>query len=273
MILLSLPPSLPTPRTLTAIAAVALVAVPASAAPDYPFSGRWRVDTASLNGAVKPQVFQVRDGYFSRDSANPIKADGRPHHVPSDDYVDEVTITIQGDHAVREVDRIRGKLAYTVDYRVSADGNVLTSQIANYTGPDGKPVTGETVQRRIGPAPKGGHLLSGTWKRVSMSVDAKDDWLLTLKGDRFSWRRESGAGYDAVIGGPPVKLDGDNAGIRAQVTRPRPDTIVETDLKTDDTVADTLSMQVMPDGKTITATGVYDSGKQTSVFTLNRVGD
>jgi hypothetical protein len=86
----------------------------ATATPDYPFSGRWRMDTTSITGDAKPTVFQVCDGHFKRDGNASITADGRPHPVVDDLYIDEQTISIASDHLVKEVDTIRGKAAYTV---------------------------------------------------------------------------------------------------------------------------------------------------------------
>ncbi len=126
----------------------------ATATPDYPFSGRWRIDTTSTTGDTKPTVFEVRDGRFKRGDNASITADGRPHPVADDLYVDEQTISIDSDHLVKEIDKIRGKLAYTVDYSVSADGNTLTWHVASYTSPDGNAIRSETVQRRVGPAKK-----------------------------------------------------------------------------------------------------------------------
>lgn len=245
----------------------------ATANPDYPFSGRWRMDTRSITGDAKPTVFQVRDGRFKRDDNASIPTDGRPHPVADDVYVDEQTISIDSDHLVKEVDKIRGKLAYTVDYNISPDGNTLTWHVANYTSPDGNAARSETVQRRVGRAQKGAHLLAGTWKRVSVTADARNDWILKLEGNRFSQRTDGGSGYDAVIGGPPVKLDGDNSGVRAQITRPRPDVIVETDFAAKGTVDDTFSMQLMPDGKTIHVTGTYGPDKRPTAFIMHKQAD
>ena len=245
----------------------------ATASPDYPFNGRWRIDTTSVTGDIKPTVFDVRDGRFKRDDNPSVTADGRPHPVTDDLYVDEQTISIESDHLVKEVDKIRGKLAYTVDYSISPDGNTLTWHVASYTSPDGNAARSETVQRRVGPAGKGAHLLTGTWKRVSVTADARNDWTLKLKGNRFSQRTDGGSGYDAIIGGPPVKLDGDNSGVRAQITRPRPDLIVETDFAVNGTVDDIFSMQLMPDGKTIRVTGTYGPDKKPTAFTMHKQAD
>lgn len=245
----------------------------ATATSDYPFSGRWRIDTTSVTGNTKPTVFQVRDGRFKRDDNPSIIADGRPHPIADDLYVDEQTISIVSDYLVREVDKVHGKLAYTVDYGVSPDGNILTSSVASYTSPDGKAARSETVQRRVGSAEKGAHLLTGIWKRVSVTADARNDWILKLEGNRFSQRTEGGSGYDAIIGGPPVRLEGDNSGVRAQITRPRPDIIVETDLSAKGTVDDTFSMQLMPDGQSIRVTGTYGPDKRPTAFTMHKQAD
>jgi len=238
---------------------------------DHLFSGRWRMDTTSITGAMRPTVFRIRDGQFSRDRNPAVPADGRFHAIEGSAYIDEQSITIVGDHLVKEVDRLRGKTVYTSDYVVSLDGSTLTWRVASYTSPDGKAALSETVQRRVGKIRKGVHLLSGTWKRVSLTADPRSDWILKLDGSRFSWRTPGGTGYDAIIGGAPVRLDGDNSGVRAQVTRPRPDLIVETDLSVKGTVDDTLSMQLMPDGETLHATGVYGPEKRVTKFVLRKL--
>jgi hypothetical protein len=240
---------------------------------DTLFSGRWRIDTTTITEQAKPTVFRVRDGYFSRDRNPSVAADGQFHAITGSDYVDEQSITIASGNLVKEVDKIRGKIVYTVDYEVSPDGNKLASRVASYTSPDGKPSLSETVQHRIGRIKKGAHLLSGTWKRVGVTADARSDWILKLDGIRFSLRTPGGIGYDAIIGGAPVKLDGDNSGVRAQITRPRPDLIVETDISAKGTVDDTLAMQVMPDGRTLKATGTYGPKKRVTKFVLHKLKD
>jgi len=240
---------------------------------DTTFSGRWRLDTSSLVSGAKPTTFRLAGGLFRKNSEEPVRADGQPHRVASDGYVDEVSITVKNDLLVSEVDRIRGKLAYAVDYVVSADGQTLTSHVTSYTSPSGQPVQTQDVQRRVGPVVKGAHILSGQWKRISIAADAKSDWLLKLDGRRFSWRTEAGIGYDALIGGASVPIDGDNSGARAAITRPRSDTIVETDFSAKGQVDDVLSMQLLPDHATIRATAWLPRVKRRSTFFLHRVPD
>lgn len=243
----------------------------AVAAPEHPFTGRWRMDTTSIKGNVKPTTFQLVDGRFKGDDNEIVEADGHFHHVSGSGYVDEQSISVESDHVVKEVDKVHGKLAYTVEYNVSADGNTLTWHVSNYTNPDGQAVTSVTVQRRVGLPTRGAHLISGKWQRVSISVDSKSDWILKLDGNHFSWRTENGTGYDAIIGGRSVKIEGDNSGARAVITRPRPDTIVETDFSARGKFDDILSMQLMPDKNTIRGVARSVRQKTPTTFYLHRM--
>lgn len=254
---------------------VVLMLLPAGAAAetDHPFTGRWRMDTTSLKGGMKPSTFRVIDGVFSRDEGQPVRADGQFHKVSGSDYVDEKSISVVSDHVVREVDKVHGRLAYTVEYSVSPDGGTLTWDVANFTNPNGEPVKSVTTQRRVGARTPGAHLLTGRWERVSMTVDSKSDWILGFDGRRFSWRTEEGTGYEALVGGEPVRIDGDSAGSLAVITRPRPDTIVETDLSRKGERQTTLRMRLLPDRDTIRGTAYNIPRRTTTTFDLHRVKD
>ncbi|MDQ0839247.1 hypothetical protein [Sphingomonas faeni] len=245
----------------------------AAARSEQSFTGRWRIDTASLKGRVPPTAFTLTDGHFKRDDNKTVKADGQFHRVSGSGYVDEQSISVENDHVIKEIDRVRAQLAYTVEYVVSSDGNTLTWHVASFTSPSGQPVTGETVMRRIGPSTKGAHLITGKWERVSVTADSKNDWIMKLDGNRFSWRTDVGTGYNATIGGKSVKIDGDNSGARAQITRPRPDTIVETDLSAKGRRDAVLTMQLMPDKNTIRASAVTLKRKTSTTFYVRRINE
>lgn len=72
-------------------------------------------------------------------------------------------------------------------------------------------------------------------------------------------------------GGPPVPIEGDNAGALAQITRTQPATIVETDLSATGERDAILSMQMMPDGRTIRGTARMPKADKTATFFLRRV--
>lgn len=240
--------------------------------PDYPFSGRWRLDTSSFKKPPKPTIIQLSSEGLNRDNNGPVKADGKFHKI-SDPYADEQSISVENAYVVKEIDRIRSKLAYTVEYVVSRDGKTLIWNVGNYTNPNGQAVKSRTVYRRVGLPVKGIHLIAGTWERVSVAVDSKSDWILKLDGKHFSWRTEAGTGYDAIVGGGSVKIDGDNSGARAVITRPKLDTIVETDFSAHGDLDDVLSMQLMPDKNTIRGTSRTVKQKEPTTFYLHRVTD
>jgi len=229
------------------------------------------MDTTSVKGNLKPTIIRLSGGVFKKDDDDAVKADGQLHPVSGGGYVDEQSISVASDHVVNEVDRVNGKLAYTVEYRISPDGNILTWDVGSYTNPNGVAVKSVTVQHRVGPPTEGAHLISGKWERVSVSVDARSDWILKLDGNHFSWRTEDGTGYDAIVGGKPVKIDGDSSGARALITRPRADIIVETDLSATGNSDNALSMQLMPDKKTIKGVTRSRKQKQPTTFYLHRV--
>lgn len=256
---------------LNAFAIVFICTGGTAATPERSFNGRWRIDTASLKGNVPPTIFVVTGGNFQRDGDEAVKADGQLHRVSGSGYVDEQSISVENDHVIKEIDKVRAQLAYTVEYVVSTDGNTLTWHVASFTSPSGQAVTSETVMRRIGPPTKGAHLITGKWERISVTADSKNDWIMKLDGNRFSWRTDVGTGYNATIGGKSVKIDGDNSGARAQITRPRPDTIVETDLSAKGRRDAVLTMQLMPDKNTIRATAVTLQKKTSTTFYVRRI--
>lgn len=258
---------------LAALAILFLCADVSAATLTYPFTGRWRMDTSSIKGAIKPTVIDLTGGFFQKDKGPAIKADGEFHPFVGSRYVDERSITVKSDHVIVEVDRVHGKLAYIVEYIVSPDGQTLTWNIGSYTNPNGQEVKSVTVQRRVGPPVKGSHLVTGKWERITVEVDSKSDWILELSGNRFSWRTEYGTGYDAVIGGVSAKIDGDNAGARALVTRPRPDSVVETGLSSKGKRETVMTMQLLPDQNTLRCTAFYVKTKKSTVFYLRRVSE
>eukprot|EP01035_Chromulina_nebulosa_P042081 gene42081-56978_t len=155
-------------------------------------------------------------------------ADGRFHSVPSDGYVDAVAVTVLGPRRVREMLRLGGKPVYSVTYDVAADGRTMTSRVIDLSKPDGKPIPGTTRYRRVGVAPGGMAPLNGRWQMLGVVTSrAHLTDRFRLEGNHFVVIRDGGGGYDAVIGGPPVPIAGEQAAARATVTMPDDHTIVE----------------------------------------------
>jgi hypothetical protein len=258
-------------RVLT-LATCALIVSPALA--QSPFDGRWRIDTSSMQITAKSTAITLTDGVFKIDNggddAPGTRADGVFHAVDGHGYTDETSITVTDDRHIREVDRNHGKTVYIVDYTVSPDGKRLTSSVTSYANPTGQPVHSESTQLRIDAVPPGAHAISGRWQREKVTVDPSSDWILKLEGNRFSWASLQGSGYDAVIGGKPVRLRGDSAGNFVAITMPAKDTVVESHSIPDGTVKARMSMKLFPDNKTIRADSIVLQTGAKSTFYMRK---
>ncbi len=238
-----------------------------------PFTGSWLMDLASIEQPPVVTTFTLKDGIFSRatgEPGTPVPADGRFHAVPSDGYVDTVAVTVLGPRRVREMLRLGGKPVYSVTYDVASDGRTMTSQVIDLSKPDGKPIPGTTRYRRVGAAPGGMVPLNGRWQMLGV-VTTKEHLTdrFRLEGNHFVVIRDGGAGYDAVIGGQPVPIAGEQAAARATITMPDDRTIVE-NVSVDGVPALTTTMTLSPDGQTIRVVGQRIKTGVTVSWTLHR---
>jgi len=110
------------------------------------------MDIPSSEGAAPESIALDRNIFSRGDGASKlsVKVDGRFHSIPGDGYVDAVAVTMLGSRKVRELDRYQGKLAYSVVYVVSANGDTLTRKVLDYSKPDGRPIPTTMTYRRIG---------------------------------------------------------------------------------------------------------------------------
>ena len=222
-----------------------------------PFNGSWLIDVPSAIKDAEQESFAIKNGIFSRGEGTSnliVKADGRFHPISSDDYVDAVAVTIVSPSKVRELDRFKGKLVYSVVYTVSPDGNTMTRKVVDFSNPDHRPVPTTVTHRRVGRPQRAGSLVSGRWATVGVTT-TRDHLTETieLNGTRFSSSGPGGAGYDAMIGGPPVPMRGDAASARVAVNMPNDRTIVvNMSLKGISTVL--MTMTLLPDDRTINVT-------------------
>ena len=228
-----------------------LVTQPAAA--ESPFNGTWLMDLASLQRPPEITTFSLGHGVFSRAAHGAglaVKADGRVHAVASDNYVDAVAVSVLGPRRVREIDRLHGKIVYTVSYDVSADGRTMTERVVIFSNPDHKPIPTVTTRSRIG-RPGRGSPMSGQWQATgSTTTRGHLTRQFRLVGNRFSSRDPSGYGFDAELGGPPVPVRGDAATAQSAVTMPDERTIVEQGFVNGAPTV-TKTMTLLPDGRTI----------------------
>lgn len=178
-----------------------------------PFNGTWLTDLSASNEDREPEVYRLKDGMFSRGtgpSTVTVKADGHYHKMPGGSYVDEIAVVDLGRNGVRETDRLAGKTVYIVEYQVSASRDALTVKATDFSKPDGRPIPYTFRFQRVGLPDASESALTGRWRQVAVQATrASMIDKVTLLGDRFSLRAPSGYGYEAVIGGPPVRVDGD----------------------------------------------------------------
>ncbi|GAA0299583.1 hypothetical protein GCM10009087_06770 [Sphingomonas oligophenolica] len=234
------------------------------------FNGTWKVDTSSLSFPAKPDIILLANGLYRRGGGDDpmIKADGRFHRTAGDGYIDEVAVDILDRHRVRETDRLRGRIVYRTTYSISADGGTMTSRTSDLTKPDGKPNNSETISKRVGRPDRAAHLISGSWQAFKLNVasSAYLTWTLKLDGRAFSSSSSNGWGFTAIIDGPPAPVSGDEGGMKS-VTMPAKNIIVETS-SGDGVVGGVMTLEVMPDGKSIKATARNVSEGTTRTFML-----
>jgi hypothetical protein len=239
------------------------------------FNGDWRIDQNSLNFPKSSTAILLKDRQYSGEDApegTSIKADGIFHRLQGDPYSDEEAVTVINDRQVKVVERFKGKDAYVILYTVSDDGETLRVKSSDLTKPDAIPVMAETVRSRLGAAIRGAHLISGNWRmqKVAVSTESYLRWRIRLNHGSFSNTSGSGYGYTAKIGGPSAIIQGDSAGGRASITMPRPDTVIVSE-SLDGVIGGILTLNALPDGKTITATSFSVKDGTTTTFRLHRM--
>ena len=237
-----------------------------------PFNGTWLIDMASMKLPPEIGTFSLEGGVFSRGDDGQgfaVKADGRVHAIASGGYFDAVAVTVLGPRRVREIDRLNGRVIYSVMYSVSADGGTMTARVVDFGKPDHKPVASVVTRSRIG-RPKRGSLLSGRWQTIGAATTrGKLTDRFRLVGDRFSSTGVGGYGYEAIIGGPAVPVRGDAATAFTAVTMPDDRTIVERNF-VNGVPTYTKTMTLLPDGRTIRVVGRRQGETRDMTWMLRR---
>lgn len=257
---------------LIALASLAFaVAAPALAA--SPFDGTWKGDTSTAKLPDKPDVILIKDGTYTCSSCVPVfkvKTDGAFHKIVGHPYVDEASVKLVDARTVKEIDKRKGKIAYTSMVRVAPDGKSLTMEWTD-VGPDGKTVKGTNIQTRVAPAPAGAHAASGSWRttKVSNVSDAALTMTLTLTPKSFAMKTPGGYSYDAPLGGKPVPVVGDPSNVMAAVRKVDDRTIVETDTRAGEVIS-VYTYTALPDGKTIRVVSENRKQGTTTTYSMKR---
>src|SRR5579859_4716887 len=136
-----------------------------------PFDGTWmtKLDTAKL--PTKPDQYSLKDNMYECLSCVPkisVKADGTDQKVTGHPYYDTIAVQVKNANAVEIIEKKDGKVMYTDEASISADGKTLNDKFTDTTGT--QPVTGEVTSTRIKPAPAGSHALSGSWRTSKVNT-------------------------------------------------------------------------------------------------------
>lgn len=238
-----------------ALAAVALVLCAAPAQAASPFDGLWVTDLDTQAGQAGFDKYLVTNGIYECDSCTP------PRHYPADGKMRPVV----GAHTpVSESVRIAGartmvtRIVEPQMVRVTTMTVAPDGQTATYVSLDkwpGRPKRLRTVYvaKRVAPAPRGAHAVSGSWRGLRY-VDVPIEYRsvrLTQADGRFSRSDFRYGRYTARIGGPAAPVTGDSKDIyTASVTAPDPRTRVETLLLNGKSVQQT-TYRLSADGKSL----------------------
>jgi len=225
----------------------------ASAAAGATIDGTWKTDVSTIKTERKPDQFLLQGGQFSCPTCVPpltVAADGNFHPVTGRPYADHISIKVDDDHNVTRVGQKNGKTTSTVKYSVSADGNTLTANFTDSSTPGAKPVTGSLTGTRVGPAPAGAHLISGSWKLSGPKSMSDEGLTATFREENgmLHMSTASGQSYDAKLDGSDTPIKGDIGGTTASVKKLGDNVYEETD-KRGGKVVDVMTMTIGADGK------------------------
>lgn len=238
-------------------ALVAVVSAPVLAA--SPFDGTWKISLGTAQPPDKPNVYLLQDGRYSCLSCAPtftVPADGAPHAVAGNPYIDAVAIKVVDPRTVVETESKAGKTIWVYTMSVAADHQSMTSVMIDNSAANGVPARGTIIQARTKEAPAGAHAVSGAWIATKYEGFSDSAIVFTLKtdGDSVTFSQPTGQFYAATLGGPAVPYKGDPGITTVSVARSGADTIVETDMR-DGKIVSTNTMTTH-DSKTMADTFV-----------------
>ena len=223
-----------------------------------PFDGTWKVDMKKAQLPKKPEVYLLQNGMYSCKTCVPaidIKADGTDQKVTGHPYYDTMAVKVVDDHNVETTTKKDGKVVGMSKDMVSSDGDMLTSDWTYSGNPQGGPISGKDVYKRVGAkSPSGANLISGSWRDEKTEDMPESALTFTYKvnGDEFSMSTPTGQSYTAKLGGGEAPFKGDPGVTSVSLKKISDHTIEETDFR-DGKPISIARMTVSADGKKMTA--------------------
>jgi hypothetical protein len=215
--------------------------------------GTWKADVTTAKWDQKPDEYLLQSGKYDCKSCTPpwsVPADGAFHPVTGHPYYDQVSIKVVDDKTVQQSNKLKGRDVGGATLKVAADGNTLGIDFRDTTVENAPPSTGHVEETRVGAAPAGAHVISGSWK-PSKAQDVNAETLtVTMKADAdmLHMSSPSGTSYDAKLDGTDTPIKGDPAGTTASVKKLSDNSYQETDKRAGKVVSVT-TFTVGADGK------------------------
>jgi hypothetical protein len=238
-----------------------------------PLDGTWVGDVAGTSIEGKPDVYLLQNGVYTCDACYPqlkIPADGKSHKVTGHSYYDEASATIVSPQTLEVKLTLAGKKSADRTLTVSADGNTMTEDFIDYTGP--KPAPAKFVNKRVKAGPAGAHAISGSWQQDPKSSTMSADLItVTYKetADGLKMSAPTGLSYDAKFDGKEYLTAGDPGKTMVTLERLGPKKIRETD-KRNGKITDVITTEVSSDGKSLHIVDDQPLYSQKFTYTANR---
>lgn len=169
--------------------------------------GVWKTDPKTVSGGSKPSKYVVDANEYRCESCAPkikVAADGQPHSLPGNPYIQKITAHIVDDRTF-EVTSVVGKVATVGRMTISADGRSMVREITSQEANGTTSATTETLTR-VGPIPKRGHAVSGTWKFATVVKMTDETITFKMTSGVLSMNASDGSGYDAPMDGTKVSF-------------------------------------------------------------------
>ena len=237
-----------------------------------PFDGTWmtKLDTAKF--PTKPDKYTLTNNKYECLTCVPkveAKADGTDQKVTGHPYYDTIAVKVVDASSVEIIEKKDGKVMYTDQRTVSADGKTMNDKFTDTSGT--QPVTGEVISTRVSAGPAGSHVLSGSWRTSKVNTISSNGLTVTYQGTENGLKMSdpNGYSYDAKFDGKDYPINGDPAHTMLSLKRIGNDTIEETD-KRDGKIVGIYRMTISADGKSIHAEYNDKLHGTTTSFTMEK---
>jgi hypothetical protein len=237
-----------------------------------PFDGTWMTKLETAKFPTKPDKYTLSNNMYECLTCVPkvsVKADGSDQKVTGHPYYDTVAVKVENASSVELIYKKEGKVIFTDDDMVSADGKVMTNKFNDMSGT--QPVTGEVTLTRVEPAPAGAHAISGAWRTSKVNTVSSNGLTVTYKGtaDGLMMSDPNGNSYDAKFDGKDYPINGDPGHTMVSLKKIGSDTIEETD-KREGKVVGISRITVSKDGKSIHVDFTDKQHGTTTTFTMEK---